>query len=142
MDELPRTSDVARGIDSVQPEAFGHHGVITAWYRLKLMITWRKIGVVVSVLWLIGLPIFVMFDSNRRASEFYAWCRSAESRYATDMTPEQQLELCTRCEVYDPVALGASLDRGQCRHLRYVDLDAGTGRSLLAHFRYYFRCGA
>jgi hypothetical protein len=96
MDELPRTSDVARGIDSVQPEAFGHHGVITAWYRLKLMITWRKIGVVVSVLWLIGLPIFVMFDSNRRASEFYAWCRSAESRYATDMTPEQQLELCTR----------------------------------------------
>jgi hypothetical protein len=72
MDELPRTSDVARGIHSVQPEAFGHHGVITAWYRLKLMITWRKIGVVVSVLWLIGLPIFVMFDSNRRASEFYA----------------------------------------------------------------------
>src|ERR1700730_12422726 len=37
-----------------------HHGVATdraakAWYHLKLMITWRKIGVVVSVLWLIGL---------------------------------------------------------------------------------------
>jgi hypothetical protein len=59
------------------------------------MITWRKIGVVVSALWLIGLPIFVMLDSNRRASEFFAWCRSAESR-ATDMTPEQQLEFCTR----------------------------------------------
>jgi hypothetical protein len=60
------------------------------------MITWRKIGVVVSALWLIALPIFVMLDSNRRAGEFFAWCRSAESRYATDMTPEQQLEFCTR----------------------------------------------
>jgi hypothetical protein len=60
------------------------------------MITWRKIAVLISALWLIGLPIFVMFDSNRRASEFFAWCRSAESRYATDMTPEQQLEFCTR----------------------------------------------
>ena len=60
------------------------------------MITWRKIGVAVSALWLIGLPILVMLDSNRRASEFFAWCRSAESRYATDMTPEQQLEFCTR----------------------------------------------
>jgi hypothetical protein len=59
------------------------------------MITWRKIGVV-SALWLIGLPIFVMIDSNRRASEFYTWCRSAESHYATDMTPEQQLEWCSR----------------------------------------------
>src|SRR5262249_19056043 len=60
------------------------------------MIRWRKIGVVVSVLWLIALPVFVMLDSNRRASEFFAWCRSAESRYAIDMTPEQQLEFCTR----------------------------------------------
>ena len=60
------------------------------------MISWRKIGVVVSALWLIGLPIFVMFDSNRHASEFYAWCRSVEPRYATDLTPDQQLELCTR----------------------------------------------
>jgi hypothetical protein len=60
------------------------------------MLTWRKIAVVISVLWLIGLPIFVMFDSNRRASEFYAWCRSVETRYPADMTPEQQLELCTR----------------------------------------------
>jgi hypothetical protein len=60
------------------------------------MITGRKIAVLVSALWLIGLPIFVMFDSNRRAGEFFTWCRSAESRYAADMTPEQQLEFCTR----------------------------------------------
>ena len=60
------------------------------------MITWRKIGVVISALWLIGLPVFVMIDSNRRASVFYTWCRSAAFRYAADMTPEQQLELCSR----------------------------------------------
>jgi len=59
-------------------------------------ITWRKVGVVISALWLIGLPIYVMIDSNRRAGEFYAWCRSAESRYTADMTPEQQLEWCSR----------------------------------------------
>jgi hypothetical protein len=64
--------------------------------RHEAMITWRKIGVVVSALWLIGLPIFVMIDSNQRASEFYAWCRNAESHYATDMTLEQQLEWCSR----------------------------------------------
>src|SRR6516165_7475955 len=64
------------------------------------MITWRKIGVAVSALWLIGLPILVMLDSNRRASEFFAWCRSAEFLYATDMTPEQQLEFCTRSATF------------------------------------------
>ena len=65
------------------------------------MITWRKIGVVVSALWLLGLPVFVMLDSNRRANEFYAWCRSAESRYAAEMTPEQQLEWCSRAGQHD-----------------------------------------
>ena len=60
------------------------------------MITWRKIGVVISVLWLIGLPIFVMVDSNRRASQFYAWCRSTEPHFASDVTPEQQDEWCSR----------------------------------------------
>jgi hypothetical protein len=60
------------------------------------MITWRKIGVVISALWLIGLPVLVMIDSNRRASVFYTWCRTAASRYVADMTPEQQLEWCSR----------------------------------------------
>ena len=60
------------------------------------VITWRKIGVAVSALWLIGLPMFVMLDSNRRANEFYTWCRSAESRYAAEMTPQQQVEWCSR----------------------------------------------
>jgi hypothetical protein len=45
---------------------------------------WRTIGVVLSLIWLIALPIYVMFDSNRRADEFYSWCRSVESRVAPD----------------------------------------------------------
>jgi hypothetical protein len=57
---------------------------------------WQKIGVTLSVLWLIGLPIYVMVDSNRRASNFYAWCRNAESKIASGMTAQEQHEWCSR----------------------------------------------
>jgi hypothetical protein len=52
------------------------------------MSRWQKIGVLASFLWLIGLPIYLMTDSNRRASEFYNWCRKVESNLAFEMTAE------------------------------------------------------
>jgi hypothetical protein len=55
---------------------------------------WRKVGVLLSALWMIGLPIYVMADSNRRASEFYDWCRRPESNYTSDMTPEEKHDAC------------------------------------------------
>lgn len=57
---------------------------------------WQKIAVAVSVIWMIGMPIYIMIDSNRRANEFYTACRSLESNLASDMTPEQQHERCWR----------------------------------------------
>jgi hypothetical protein len=67
---------------------------------------WQRIGVVISLLWLVGLPIYLMADSNRRASDFYTWCRSIESKFASDKrssgrddlaeTTEQQHEKCWR----------------------------------------------
>ena len=60
------------------------------------MSAWRKIGVAISVLWMVGLPIYVMMDSNRRANEFYSWCRSKESNFASDLTPEQRHEWCSQ----------------------------------------------
>ena len=56
----------------------------------------QKIGVALSAVWLVGLPIYVMVDSNRRASEFYAWCRSVETKIASNMTSEEQHEWCSR----------------------------------------------
>ena len=60
------------------------------------MTGWQKIGVTLSVLWLIGLPIYVMVDSNRRPSEFYARCRNVESKITFNMTSEEQPEWCSR----------------------------------------------
>jgi hypothetical protein len=50
----------------------------------------QKIGVLVSILWMVGLPICVMIDSNRRASEFYDMCRKVESNLGSDLGTEQQ----------------------------------------------------
>jgi hypothetical protein len=56
---------------------------------------WQRIGVVISVLWLIALPIYLTMDSNGRASVFYNWCRSVNSTFS-ERTTEQQHELCWR----------------------------------------------
>ena len=56
---------------------------------------WQKIGILLSVIWMIGIPIYVMIDSNRRANEFYGMCRRLESSIASDPTnAEQQHETC------------------------------------------------
>ena len=80
----------------------------------------QKIAVLTSVLWLIGLPIYVMLDSNRRASEFYTWCRTVESKIAADMRPsgfaettEQQHEKCQRAARFmTPTVLAQTLVAG------------------------------
>jgi beta-lactamase regulating signal transducer with metallopeptidase domain len=77
------------------------------------MSRWRKIGVLLSALWMIGLPIYVMADSNRRASEFYAWCRSLESNSVSDITSEQQHEVCWRSAKFmTPSVLAQTLIAG------------------------------
>jgi hypothetical protein len=58
---------------------------------------WQKIGIVLSIIWMICIPIYVMIDSNRRANEFYGMCRRLESSIAFDSpTAEQQHEICWR----------------------------------------------
>jgi len=77
------------------------------------MSRWRKIAVVFSALWMIGLPMYVMMDSNRRASEFYAWCRNVGSNSTSDMTPGQQHEACWRSAKFmTPSVLAQALIAG------------------------------
>jgi hypothetical protein len=40
------------------------------------MCRWQRMGVVISVLWLIGLPIYLLVDANRQASKALALCLS------------------------------------------------------------------
>jgi hypothetical protein len=78
---------------------------------------WQKLAALVSALWLIGLPVYLMADSNRRANEFYTWCVTVESKIASDMaspevveTPEQQQEKCRRAARFmTPTVLAQTL---------------------------------
>src|SRR3974377_546766 len=45
------------------------------------MITWRKIGVVISVLWLIGPPIYVLVDTNQPASKTLGSCMTVVKNF-------------------------------------------------------------
>ena len=74
---------------------------------------WQKIGVLVSILWMIGLPICVMIDSNRRASEFYNVCRKVEPNIGSDLSTEQQHEACWRSAKFmTPTVLAHTLIAG------------------------------
>jgi hypothetical protein len=74
---------------------------------------WQKIGVLVSIVWMIDLPVCVMLDSNRRASEFYNVCRKLEPKLAADMTAEQQHEACWRSAKFmTPTVLAQTLIAG------------------------------
>ena len=53
---------------------------------------WQRIGVVISILWLVGLPIFLMIDTNRRANDFYSDCLGFAYRGITGNTPKQQTD--------------------------------------------------
>ena len=62
---------------------------------------------------MIGLPIYVMIDSNRRASEFYNVCRKVEFNLAFEMTAEQQHEACWRSAKFiTPTVLAQTLIAG------------------------------
>ena len=74
----------------------------------------QKIGILLSVIWMIGIPIYVMIDSNRRANEFYGMCRRLESSIVSDPTnAEQQHESCWRSAKFmTPSGLAQTLIAG------------------------------
>jgi hypothetical protein len=41
---------------------------------------WQRIGVVLSVLWLVGLPVYLMNDTNMRAQDQFIDCKMAQER--------------------------------------------------------------
>ena len=70
---------------------------------------WQRIGVVISVIWLVAVPIYLMVSQNNRASELYGDCfSSAYQRYgpggqsnSTEFDAAKQR--CT--EVHDRIAM-------------------------------------
>ena len=108
------------------------------------MSRWQKIGVLASFLWLIGLPIYLMTDSNRRASEFYNWCRKVESNLAFEKTAEQQHDTCWRSAKFmTPAVLAQTLIAGNADRYRYfMGLHVGAARDLLEHLGHHACNGA
>src|SRR3984893_6834598 len=106
-----------------------------------VMSRWQKIGVLASFLWLISLPIYLMTDSNRRASEFYNWCRKVESNLAFEMTAEQQHDTCWRSAKFmTPPVLAQTLIAGNADTV--MVLHVGAARDLLGHLGHYTCNGA
>jgi hypothetical protein len=57
------------------------------------MSRWQRIGVVASVLWLIGAPIYFVVAQNQYADNYYAWCRTGKGAYA-DAKDQQAHQKC------------------------------------------------
>jgi hypothetical protein len=55
------------------------------------MTGWQRIGVVVSVLWLIGFPIYLVVHSSMNAGHLHEQCLKS---YLPDLTSEEKHETC------------------------------------------------
>jgi hypothetical protein len=72
---------------------------------------WQKIGAVISVLWLIGLPIFFVVHSSMNADHLYDECMKSFA----DLTREEQHETCwssSHLGVVTPRIVGHALIAG------------------------------
>jgi hypothetical protein len=54
---------------------------------------WQRIGVVISVLWLVGFPIYLMVSTNQNASVFYSLCRKIKYDTASSYRAAGQSDL-------------------------------------------------
>jgi hypothetical protein len=54
---------------------------------------WQRFGVVISILWLIGFPIFLFIDANRSHNQVLEYCLNTASalRDATDRDASRQI---------------------------------------------------
>jgi hypothetical protein len=68
----------------------------------RAMSGWQRIGVVISVLWLVGLPIYLQMHENQRIYNLVMNCIDARlpGDAAAGATFDQVLQYCTR--VYGP----------------------------------------
>jgi hypothetical protein len=46
---------------------------------------WQRLGLVISVLWLIAAPAYLLFAENTRARDFYGSCRGASRSLESEM---------------------------------------------------------
>jgi hypothetical protein len=69
---------------------------------------WQRIGVVISVLWLVGLPVYVLNDNNQRVYNNVLDCITPE-KLAGGATFDQVLQRCHA--VYGPYLSWGDLAR-------------------------------
>jgi hypothetical protein len=57
---------------------------------------WQRIGAVISILWLVGFPIFLFIDANRSHSEVLQYCLKAASESREPTEREGSRQICLR----------------------------------------------
>jgi hypothetical protein len=57
---------------------------------------WQRIGAVISILWLVGFPIFLFIDANRSHSEVLQYCLKAASASREPTEREESRQICLR----------------------------------------------
>jgi hypothetical protein len=90
------------------------------------MTGWQRIGVVISVLWLIGVPVYLVVISGDR--EMYEQC--IEQRLP-NMTRQQKRDLCWKSFHPPWKEVGYTLIAWQLRHHCFIVYDVRANRDLL-----------
>jgi len=57
---------------------------------------WQRIGVVISIVWLVGFPIFLFIDANRSHSEVLQHCLKAAPVSREPTEREESRQICLR----------------------------------------------
>jgi len=57
---------------------------------------WGRLGIVISVFWLVGAPLWAIHDTNTRAVDAYGSCYSGASsiQYPNEADRQRQLDWC------------------------------------------------
>jgi hypothetical protein len=60
------------------------------------MSVWKRIGVAISALWLIGFPIFLFIDANRSHGEVLQYCLNAAAALREPADRKEFRQVCLR----------------------------------------------
>ena len=97
---------------------------------------WQKIGAVISVLWLIGLPTYFVVHSSMNADHLYDECMKS----VADLTREEQHETCWSSSHLGAVTPKDNWACFNCRSLRhgcFMDYDVRASCAPLVNWGHY-----
>jgi hypothetical protein len=68
---------------------------------MRSMSGWQTIGVVLSVLWIVGSPMYFHFDEYNRDWRHYRLCVDVQTKYFPNPDPEANISAICDKEAFD-----------------------------------------